>query len=179
MIRRFAAILFGVAVSLACGGVPPTDAVQPADEQPTPEEEVSVLHEAKVAGGVLRWTGMVPPEGTPKTFGVEKLAFTSPTAAGEFTPEGTLQFSDWSFDVVSPDGAWVVLLQDRHGPYHAVRSERLAAYLSGEHGPDRVIAYEGKGDFRPVFQKQRWTAPHTFHYVEAGESKEAKTIELD
>ena len=159
--------------------MPTTDAGQPAEPVAAPLEETSVLHEQRVADGFLRWQGSPPPEGTPRTFGVEQLVFEHAAGQLPFRPTGTLQFSDWSFDVVSPDGTWVVLLQDRHGPYHAVQTDHLAAYLRGEREPDRVIAYEGAGAFRPVLQAQRWTDAHTFTYVEAGETKSERSVALD
>ncbi len=31
---------------------------------------------------------------------------------------GTVYFSDWEFDVISPDGRHVLLMQSHYGPYH-------------------------------------------------------------
>ncbi|MCB9691340.1 MAG: hypothetical protein H6736_24015 [Alphaproteobacteria bacterium] len=174
----------GVGLCLACGGMATTDARGPRgpgkDVEPASivTEEVSVLHSVEIGGGTLRWVGEAP-EGAPKTYGVERLELVLDGRVVPFRPKGELHFSDWSFDVVSPDGAWVVLLQDRTGPFHAVRSRRLATYLAGESEPDRVIGYEGPAEgFRPVLTGPRWTAPHTLHYTEASEAPEDRTVEL-
>jgi hypothetical protein len=47
----------------------------------------------------------------------------------------------WSFDIFSPDCKHVLLLQSRLGPYHVVRTDRLAEYAAGGK-PDYVLAGE-------------------------------------
>ncbi len=174
---RFLGSIVALWFGLACSGLATTDATPPSpNSAEAAEQENEVLHEIQVGEARLRWVGMAPPEGTPRSYGVEALELVQGGRRLVFRPGGTLNFSDWSFDVLSPDGRWVVLLQDRHGPYHAVRVEHLAAYFAGEREPDRVIAYEGKGAFRPVFEKQHWTAPHTFHYTEGSETPTEKTV---
>jgi hypothetical protein len=53
-------------------------------------------------------------------------------------PSGDVYFSDWSFDIASPDGRWLLLPQDRYGPYHIVGVGRLSAYLAGGE-PDHTL----------------------------------------
>ncbi len=77
----------------------------------------------------------------PREFGVKKLTFRFADEPREltFVPEGDLFFSDWRFDIFSPDMRHVLLLQSRFGPYHVVRSDRLKAYLKGTRPPDHII----------------------------------------
>lgn len=136
-----------------------------------------MLHTAKAGSIEARWVGEVVPD-APKTFGIEHLEFVFGDETLVFEPSGTLHFSDWSFAVFSPDGTWTVLLQDRHGPFHAVRTENLEAYLRGEAKPEQVLAPEATGGFVPVLTSPSWTAPHTFHYVVAGEKKTPVAVPL-
>lgn len=62
-------------------------------------------------------------------------------------PTGDLSFSDWSFGVFSPDCRHVLLLYSHEGPYHVVRTARLASYLTTGK-PDFIL--EGKPDPRGV-----------------------------
>ena len=61
-----------------------------------------------------------------------------PELSPPFRPLGELYFSDWSFEVFSPDGKWALLLQDRFGRYHVVSTQNLRAYLEGTVPPDKV-----------------------------------------
>src|ERR1700732_2364208 len=67
----------------------------------------------------------------PLEYGVEALWFTfeGKQRFYVFKPKGELFFTDWSFDVFSPDGAHVLLPQSHYGPYHVVASDRLKDYL--------------------------------------------------
>lgn len=56
-------------------------------------------------------------------------------------------FSHWSFDIFSPDCKHVLLLYSHNGPYHIVRTARLAEYLRGGK-PAHVLA--GKPDRKGV-----------------------------
>lgn len=134
-----------------------------------------MLHVARAGAVEARWMGEEVPD-APKTFGVERLAFAFGDETVGFEPTGTLHFSDWSFAIFSPDGAWTVLLQDRHGPFHAVRTENLKAYLQGRTEPEQVLMPPSTGGFVPVLTSPSWTAPRTFHYVVAGETR--KTVDV-
>lgn len=158
--------MFTLAVGLACAGVPSLPAA--------PENDV--LHEVNIGEVKARWHGSAM-DGMPAAYATERLTFVVEGEELQWTPTGTLNFSDWSFDIASPDGGWIVLLQDRHGPYHAVQTKNLKRYLQGA-APDQIVAYEGPPGFRPVFEKQSWTAPRTFHYVQASETPEKRTVAL-
>jgi hypothetical protein len=69
----------------------------------------------------------------PLEYGVEALWFTfeGDWRSYVFKPKGKLFFTDWNFDLFSPDGAHVLLLQDHYGPYHVVATDRLKDYLIG------------------------------------------------
>jgi hypothetical protein len=85
--------------------------------------------------------GERPPPGTPVEYGISTLWFTfaGDTHTYAFKPTGELYFSDWRSDVFSPDGAHVLLLQDRFGPYHVVATQRLKDFLMGSSGPDHMV----------------------------------------
>jgi hypothetical protein len=107
----------------------------------------------------------------PLTFGVERLCFTFGTSPClPFRPKGQLFFSDWRLEIFSPDGTWTLLLQDRFGPYHAIRTERLRPYLGGT-APDEIIEDRPSppGGFVPVHADAQWIGPHTFEFSAQGE----------
>lgn len=87
------------------------------------------------------WSGERPEPATPPEFGVKRLWFTfaGEEAVYEFKPKGELFLSDWDFEIFSPDGAYVLLLQDRFGPFHVVQASRLKRYLRGEARPRRIV----------------------------------------
>ncbi len=83
--------------------------------------------------------GLVQP--APKVFGVESLAFRFADGFRRgFAPTGQLFFSDWRFEVFSPDCAYVALLADHYGPYHVVKVAELRGYLEGRVKPVHVQA---------------------------------------
>lgn len=89
-------------------------------------------------GGELIFLGERLPEGLSAWFGVRKLQFVIGNASARtFSPTGTV-YRYWRFDLVSPDGDWLVLPQDHYGPYHLVAAAHLDAYLSGGK-PDHVL----------------------------------------
>lgn len=99
------------------------------------------IHTVTSRGITAHFGGERPPSDIPLEFGVSVLWFTFPgdRAVYVFKPEGELFFSDWRFDIFSPDGAHVLLLQDRFGPYHVVATDRLKDYLTGRAKPDHVV----------------------------------------
>ena len=117
------------------------------------------------------WSGERPEAGTPLEFGVKKLWFTfaGDKAVYEFKPVGELFFSDWKFDIFSPDGAYVLLLQDGFGPYHVIRTTRLKSYLQGKAKPYRSVR---ANDYPPhaghpakVHSFVRWVSNHSFEFT--------------
>ena len=109
----------------------------------------------------------------PLESGVESLSF---TFAGDprrylFQPAGKLHFSDWRFDIFSPDGNHVLLLQDRFGPYHVVATRHLRDYLVGKAGPDEEVAYRPSPQgFVPVHEQARWISATEFEFVAGSET---------
>lgn len=152
-------------------------------------EGASLLIERRSADGsiVAEWWGE-PPSADPNAspfpleYGVQALWFRFAGDPGRyrFEPRGTLFFSDWRTDLFAPDGARVVLLQDRFGPYHVVASERLPAYLRGEAEPDLEIAWEAATptSFVPVHGAIRWLGPRTIEVHYGSETPEWRRYEL-
>lgn len=98
----------------------------------------------------------------PKSYGVESLAFrfADGTSKG-FAPTGQLFFSDWRFDVFSPDCEWVALLTDHYGPYHLVKTADLKGYLEGKVKP---VELQVKGDTASVLSDGAWTGDGGFEF---------------
>lgn len=123
--------------------------------------------------------GETPPEDlkVPLVFGTSRLTFSleGDKTAYEFKPAGTLEFSDWSFDVFSPDGKWVLLLQDRFGPFHLVSTKNLKAYLQGKAPPDKVLGAEvAPNEAALVHHDAKWVSAKEIEYKVGGETQETK-----
>jgi len=105
---------------------------------------------------------LVPPE-----YGVKQLSF---SFAGDprsypFTPSGTLHFSDWTFDIFSTEGTYVLLPQDHYGPYHVVRVDHLKDYLLGRRQADEVVAQSLEtGSPARVHAKPSWLSDTELRY---------------
>ncbi|MEW5734713.1 MAG: hypothetical protein AB1921_07655 [Thermodesulfobacteriota bacterium] len=77
----------------------------------------------------------------PPSFRVEQLLFEFPDGQRiPFKPSGTLYFDDWTFNIFSPDYRYVVLMQDRYGPYHVVPIKELRDYLTGKKSPFEAVS---------------------------------------
>jgi hypothetical protein len=77
----------------------------------------------------------------PRSYAVESLAFRFPDGVQRgFAPKGQLFFSDWSFELFSPDCSKVALQVDHYGPIHVVAREQLQAYLEGKSKPTVIDA---------------------------------------
>ena len=76
--------------------------------------------------------------GLPLQFGTDALSFIFPGSLEElvFHPKGAIYGPDWEFDVISPDGRHVLLMQSHYGPYHIVSVDRLREYLVGDLEPN-------------------------------------------
>lgn len=143
-----------------------TPAAVPAPVAPAlSPKEVSLegAYHAVACGAVTAvWAGNADalkdlPQPAPKNFGVESLAFrfADGTSKGFATP-GQLFFSDWRFDIFSPDCSSVALLTDRYGPYHVVKTADLRGYLEGRVKPTVVQAKSEKET--PVHGDALWTS---------------------
>jgi hypothetical protein len=113
------------------------------------------------------------PPGSPKSFATESLAFRFGDGASVgFAPKGQLFFSDWSFDVFSPDCAYVALQVDHYGPVHVVKVAQLREYLAGKAAPTEVQA--PKQADAPVVGQVQWVSASELDLVaSAGGGAEA------
>lgn len=139
-------------------------AAQPISGDPGDWEELKVVINGDVSAHF--WGERL--ELVPLTYGVQELRFTfeGDPKSYPFKPEGTLYASDWTFDIYSPDGDHVLLLQDRFGPYHLVPLDDLKAYLKGEKEPAHVIGQKADED-QPaaVHGNARWRSPFELEYT--------------
>ena len=99
-----------------------------------------------------------------KVLAVEKLYFIDMKnqLRVQFEPDGKLYFSDWYFNLWSPNGKWVILQQDHYGPYHIVKSKKLFKYLY-EKGTPR----ETPNNFKPaqVHNFTGWERNHIIRFT--------------
>lgn len=143
---------------------PPPPALQPG------EVALDGAYHAVQCGAVTAvWSGSAEglkdlPQPAPKHFGVESLAFRFADGSSKgFAQAGQLFFSDWRFDVFSPDCAYVALLTDRYGPYHLVKTAELRGYLEGRLKPTHVQALGPTEAL--VHGDGLWTAPDAFEFT--------------
>ena len=123
---------------------PPRPVAQPAPVLAPVEVKVNGALRAVRCGEVTaEWLGTPPGPPAPTSFGVQSLRFRVKDVVTEFTPRGALEFSDWSFDVFSPDCTYVLLLVDRYGPYVAVKTSALSGWLDGGVGGVELRYGEG------------------------------------
>lgn len=161
-------IVLGMTVALlgcSSGQVVPPD---PVSEPLAPKKRVvvedEVVHEIAVAGVRIRFWGNAVPDGVRSSFGVTRMDVV--LEGGEvlpFEPKGSLYFSDWRFDVLSPDETHVLLLQDRYGPYHVVRVEALGEYLRGGE-PAYSFGYANPEGSAWIHEGARWVDSETVTY---------------
>ncbi|WP_069472927.1 hypothetical protein [Candidatus Marithrix sp. Canyon 246] len=116
------------------------------------------------------WVGVDPnieleTSDMPLTFGVHKLYFEFPKTKEKlaFNPRGQLFFSDWSFNIFSPDYRFVVLLQDHYGPYHIIPISNLQDYLAGKN-PQFEIVEASNGKVSAVHGEINWLSIDTIEF---------------
>ena len=69
--------------------------------------------------------------------------------------------SQWTFDIFSPDGQYVALLQES-GDIHVIRTDNLRAYLLSRRAPDDTVTGRQDPDDEEVFLEElRWTSNDT------------------
>lgn len=102
----------------------------------------------------------------PAEFQVESLLFlfSDSKIKHPFRPEGKLYDTDWNFNIFSPDGKFIALLQSRFGPYHIIRASNLREYLLGKRVPDFITSWNPPKDgiFVPVHKSQEWRSSEEF-----------------
>lgn len=168
-----ASFLAVVCLLAACKKEPPAEPtpkpveLRPSAPTPTEVSLDGAYHAVRCGDVTATWSGSaddlkeLPTEGAPvpKRFGVKGLTFVfTDGTAHPFTPSGELAFSDWSFDIFSPDCSRVALLQDRFGPYTVLATKDLKAFAN----PTPVRA---EGAEAAVHGQWRWTGPSTFEFV--------------
>ena len=168
-VARFFSVLLAVAVTGCAGASAPMGNPVPASAAPAMAEppgkarasSPGVLHTVRSGSVTAHFRGERPAGGFPPEFGVSALwfSFAGDPARYTFTPAGELYFSDWRFDIFSPDGEYVLLLQGHYGPYHIVSVRRLKGYLAGKAGPDHIVGKSPRsGDPAAVHGGGRWTS---------------------
>jgi len=130
------------------------------------------IHAVTVHGITAHFGGEKPSVavGSPLEFGVRALWFTfdGDSKSYVFKPKGELFFSDWSFDLFSPDGAHVLLLQDHYGPYHVIATGRLKDYLMGRAKPNYVVTKPGRPtDPAKVHRDGHWISAREIQFTVA------------
>jgi hypothetical protein len=142
---------------LACKKDPPAPPPPPpAPKTPTVVKAEGTLHAVQCQKVVAEWLGEKPKEpNAPLSYGVTSLRFRIDGKPVEFQAAGNLEFSDWSFDIFSPDCTRVALLQDHFGPVHVVKLDALTAYLEGG-SPEAILQKQGEGDAAMVHADFRW-----------------------
>lgn len=165
--RSFVCVCVMLVVGCKKDAPPPPVVVQKAPAETPSEITVEGAYHAVKCGGVTAlWSGNTEnmPEGAPKSFGVESLAFRFSDGTTEgFKPTGQLFFSDWTFGVFSADCAYTSLLVDHFGPLHVVATDQLRPYLRGELKPTVVQA--PKGADASVYSQVFWTTPSQLEFV--------------
>jgi hypothetical protein len=153
------------ALLLACRKDAPTTASSTVSSSPREVMVDGAYHAVKCGDVTALWSGEaegprddVPPR--PKTYGVTALSFRlADGSTRPFEAKGELFFSDWSFDVFSPDCSTVALLQDHYGPYTLVATKELASMK----GVD--VAAPPVGETASVHAQWRWTGSSEFEFV--------------
>ena len=127
----------------------------------TPDHSVSAVWIGVDPNAVSDFTDM------PLTYGVDKLVFEFSAAHGKiaFAPKGDLSFSDWSFNIFSPDYRFVALLQDRIGPYHIIPIENLRDYLTGKKTQFYIVNGRSPDGVAAVHDEVTWLAADKIEFT--------------
>lgn len=139
----------------------------PAKATPTEVELAGAYHAVKCGDVTAVWSGSaddlkdlaVDGKPAPKTYGVSGLTFRFADGKEHaFTPSGSLNFDDWSFDIFSPDCSRVSLLQDRFGPFTLIATKDLSTFAN-------ALPVQVEGETASVHGQWRWTGPESFEFV--------------
>lgn len=131
----------------------------PAPTEVAAPEKLSVLATRDFGGVKAVFLGEQLPEGLDARFGIREIRFEIGGKIQVFQPTGTLQDSDWSFEIATAEGDWIVLPQDHYGPYHVIATARLGEYLGGaaaDHEAHQQSQVENAGAW--VHADARWDA---------------------
>lgn len=136
----------------------------PPKAAPTEVALAGAYHAVKCGDVTAVWSGSADdlPTGdqrAPKSYGVTGLTFRFADGKEHaFTPSGSLNFDDWSFDIFSPDCSRVSLLQDRFGPFTVIATNDLATFANS-------LPVTVDGTTASVHGQWRWTGPDSFEFV--------------
>lgn len=167
------AALVALCLVAACKKDPPPIEVKappvvekPALASPAEVAVAGAYHAVKCGEVTAVWSGSaddlkdlaVDGKPVPKSYGVKGLTFVFADGKSHaFTPSGELQFSDWSFDIFSPDCSRVALLQDRYGPFTVLSTKDLGTFTN-------ATPVKAAGD-PSVHGEWRWVGPSSFEFV--------------
>jgi hypothetical protein len=160
-------VVAGCKKEAAPSEVSPPAKVNPTSPGPTEVALDGAYHAVRCGDVTAVWAGSadalkdLATESTaaPKSFGVTGLSFRFADGTQQpFTPTGSLTFSDWSFDIFSPDCSHVALLQDRFGPYTLVETSGLRGLVGGK-------TVKADGSEGAVHDGFRWTSGSAFEFV--------------
>lgn len=121
------------------------------------------VHRVSAGGVTAVWTGRA-------TDDIQGLCFILPGDARcvPYTPKGRMSSRDWSFDIFSPDGTWVLLKEGVYGPYDVVKVAELGAFLAG--GSPYMMAQSELGErfdkqkVMCVHHDEHWVDEHNFRF---------------
>jgi hypothetical protein len=139
----------------------------PPKVAPTEVALAGAYHAVKCGDVTAVWSGSadelkdlaVDGKPAPKSYGVTGLTFRFADGKEHaFTPSGSLNFDDWSFDIFSPDCSRVSLLQDRFGPFTIIATKDLATFAN-------ALPVIVEGSTASVHGQWTWTGPESFEFV--------------
>lgn len=136
-------------------------ALEPAPTgAPAPTGPPHPVHEATTRDGRVTavWSGTAPAGSASPEWGVRSLCFVvDGSECLLFEPREAYVPGDWSFDILAPDGAHVLLKQGHDGPIDVVATDQLAAYLRGAAPPLKTV----QGASGAVVEGVPLGCPHT------------------
>ena len=109
-------------------------------------------------------------EGDPQNYGFASMT--------KEPGDAHLQFANWNLDIFSPDGVYVLLLQDECGPFHMVATSKLKAYLTAGAKPDYVVPESFAQNEAPhTYSGGHWVSEKSIEFtVSSRGSRKAQSI---
>ncbi len=167
MRTSFLALLAALSLAACKKDPPPPPPPPPLPKVPTVVKAEDTLHAVQCQNTNAEWLGAPPTEpGAPKSHGATALRFRIDGKPVEFSPVGSLEPADWTFDIFSPDCTRVALLQDHYGPYHVVKLDGLSAYLAGG-SPEAIVEKRGETAEQMVHADFKWLSNDRFEFSAA------------
>lgn len=130
---------------------------------PVEENDSLALKAIRCGDLTALWRGKPSDGSAPISFFVEALSFRFADGSERaWKPVGTVAPAHVSFEIFSPDCAYVALAQDSYGPYHLVPVAGLADYLEGKRAP--LILKPPPSATAPILTEQRWLSATRFQF---------------